>query len=120
MIECTLTGSPARTAGDPATLLIVVLRDELRLTGTKLGCDDGRCGSCTVLVNGRGARACQVPMDKVSGATVLTIEGLGTPERPHPLQRAFVETGAVQCGFCLPGMIPAAKALLGGAARARR
>ncbi|MBI2159574.1 MAG: molybdopterin-dependent oxidoreductase [Candidatus Rokubacteria bacterium] len=112
MIEFTLNGHSARTAGGPATLLIAVLRDELRLTGTKLGCDDGRCGSCTVLVNGRVARACQVPIDKVRGATVLTIEGLGTPEHPHPLQRAFVETGAVQCGFCIPGVIMAAKALL--------
>ncbi len=112
MIEFTLNGSPARTAGDPATPLIAVLRDELRLTGTKLGCDDGRCGACAVLVNGRVARACQTPVGKVRGAAVLTIEGLGTPSSAHPLQRAFVETGAVQCGFCIPGMIMAAKALL--------
>jgi CO/xanthine dehydrogenase Mo-binding subunit/aerobic-type carbon monoxide dehydrogenase small subunit (CoxS/CutS family) len=112
MIEFTLNGRPARTAGDPATLLIAVLRDELRLTGTKLGCDDGRCGACVVLVNGRVARACQTPVGKVRGAAVLTIEGLGSPESPHVLQRAFVETGAVQCGFCIPGMIMAAKSLL--------
>ena len=112
MIEFTLNGSPARTAGDPATQLIAVLRDELRLTGTKVGCDDGRCGACVVLLNGRVARACQTPVGKVRGAAVLTIEGLGAPSSPHPLQRAFVETGAVQCGFCIPGMIMAAKALL--------
>jgi len=112
MIEFTLNGSPARTTGDPAIPLIAVLRDELRLTGTKLGCDDGRCGTCVVLVNGRVARACQTPVGKVRGAAVLTIEGLGTPSGAHPLQRAFVETGAVQCGFCIPGMIMAAKALL--------
>ena len=112
MIEFTLNGSPARTTGDPAIPLIAVLRDELRLTGTKLGCDDGRCGTCVVLVNGRVARACQTPVGKVRGAAVLTIEGLGTPSSAHPLQRAFVETGAVQCGFCIPGMIMAAKALL--------
>jgi CO/xanthine dehydrogenase Mo-binding subunit/aerobic-type carbon monoxide dehydrogenase small subunit (CoxS/CutS family) len=112
MIEFTLNGSPARTAGDPAIPLIAVLRDELRLTGTKLGCDDGRCGTCVVLVNGRVARACQTPVGKVRGTAVLTIEGLGTPSSAHPLQRAFVETGAVQCGFCIPGMIMAAKALL--------
>jgi aldehyde oxidoreductase len=112
MIEFTLNGSPARTAGDPAIPLIAVLRDELRLTGTKLGCDDGRCGACVVLVNGRVARACQTPVGKVRGAAVLTIEGLGTPSSAHPLQRAFVETGAVQCGFCIPGMIMTAKALL--------
>ena len=112
MIEFTLNGGPARAAGDPTTPLIGVLRDELRLTGTKLGCDDGRCGACVVLVNGRVARACQTPVDRVRGAAVLTIEGLGSPARPHALQRAFVETGAVQCGFCIPGMIVAAKALL--------
>ncbi len=120
MIEFTLNGSPARTAGDPATLLIVVLRDELRLTGTKVGCDDGRCGACMVLVNGRVARACQVPMDRVSGAAVLTIEGLGSPSSAHALQRAFVETGAVQCGFCIPGMILTAKALLDATPRPSR
>jgi CO/xanthine dehydrogenase Mo-binding subunit/aerobic-type carbon monoxide dehydrogenase small subunit (CoxS/CutS family) len=112
VIEFVLNGSPARTDADPAAPLIDVLRDELRFTGTKLGCDDGRCGACTVLVNGRVARACQIPVDKVLGATVLTIEGLGTPDRLHPLQQAFVETGAVQCGFCIPGVIMAAKALL--------
>ncbi|MBI4272124.1 MAG: molybdopterin-dependent oxidoreductase [Candidatus Rokubacteria bacterium] len=112
MIEFTLNGSPAGSAGDLATPLSAVLRDELRLTGTKLGCDDGRCGSCMVLVNGRVARACQTPLGRVRGAAVLTVEGLGSPERPHALQRAFVETGAVQCGFCIPGMLMAAKALL--------
>ena len=112
MIEFVLNGSPARTDADPAAPLIDVLRDELRLTGTKLGCDDGRCGTCTVLVNGRVARACQTPVSKVLGATVLTIEGVGTPDHLHPLQQAFVETGAVQCGFCIPGVIMAAKALL--------
>ncbi len=112
MIKFIVNDRPARTTSDPATPLIAVLRDELRLTGAKLGCDDGRCGACTVLVNGRVARACQTLVGKVRGATVLTIEGLGTPEHPDPLQRAFVETGAVQCGFCIPGVIMAAKALL--------
>jgi CO/xanthine dehydrogenase Mo-binding subunit/aerobic-type carbon monoxide dehydrogenase small subunit (CoxS/CutS family) len=112
MIDFTLNDSPARSAGDPATPLSAVLRDELCLTGTKLGCDDGRCGACMVLVNGRVARACRTLLDKVRGAAVLTIEGLGSPERPHALQRAFAETGAVQCGFCIPGMIVTAKALL--------
>ena len=120
MIELTLNGGPARTAAAPATPLVTVLRDELKLTGTKVGCDDGRCGSCMVLVNGRVARACRTPVGKVGGAAVLTIEGLGSPERPHPLQRAFVETGAVQCGFCIPGMILTAKALLEAAPRPSR
>jgi len=120
MIEFTLNGGPARTAAEPVTPLAVVLRDELSLTGTKIGCDDGRCGACVVLVNGRVARACRTAVGKVRAATVLTIEGLGTPERPHALQRAFVETGAVQCGFCIPGMILAAKALLAAAPRPSR
>ena len=79
MIELTLNGGPARTAAAPATPLVTVLRDELKLTGTKVGCDDGRCGSCMVLVNGRVARACRTPVGKVGGAAVLTIEGLGSP-----------------------------------------
>ena len=106
---------------DPAkSPLIAVLRDELRLTGTKLGCDDGRCGTCMVLVNGRVVRACQTPVERVAGAAVLTIEGLGNSENPHPLQRAFVETGAIQCGFCTPGMIMAAKGLLDTSPRPTR
>ncbi len=112
MIDFILNARPARTAAGPITPLIAILRDELHLTGTKLGCDDGRCGTCMVLVNGRVARACQTPVGQVAGATVLTIEGLGTPEKLHPLQQAFVEMGATQCGFCTPGMIMAAKAFL--------
>jgi CO/xanthine dehydrogenase Mo-binding subunit/aerobic-type carbon monoxide dehydrogenase small subunit (CoxS/CutS family) len=120
VIEFTLNGRPARTAGDPATPLTDVLRDELRATGTKVGCDDGRCGACTVLVNGRVARACLTPVEKVRGAAIVTIEGLGSPEHPHPLQQALVETGAVQCGFCTPGMIMASKALLDASPRPTR
>jgi CO/xanthine dehydrogenase Mo-binding subunit/aerobic-type carbon monoxide dehydrogenase small subunit (CoxS/CutS family) len=118
--ELRVNGQPARTGAAPETPLIAVLRNELRLTGTKLGCDDGRCGTCMVLVNGRVARACQTTIQDVAGASVLTIEGLGTPENLHPLQRAFVETGAIQCGFCTPGMIMAAKALLDANPRPRR
>jgi len=96
----------------PQQTLIGVLRDDLGLTGTKQGCDDGTCGTCVVTVNGAMARACRVPIDRVQGKDVLTIEGLGTPERLHPLQEAFIKAGAVQCGFCTPGAIMAAKALL--------
>ncbi len=120
MVEFLVNHRPARTAAGPAVPLIAVLRGELHLTGTKLGCDDGRCGTCMVLVNGRVARACQTPVGQVAGAQVLTIEGLGTPERLHPLQQAFVETGAIQCGFCTPGMILAAKGLLDANPRPRR
>ncbi|OGA09263.1 MAG: hypothetical protein A2W68_13520 [Betaproteobacteria bacterium RIFCSPLOWO2_02_64_14] len=96
----------------PQQTLMGVLRDDLGLTGTKQGCDDGTCGTCVVTVNGAMARACRVPIDRVQGKDVLTIEGLGTPERLHPLQEAFIKAGAVQCGFCTPGAIMAAKALL--------
>ncbi|MBI3918163.1 MAG: molybdopterin-dependent oxidoreductase [Betaproteobacteria bacterium] len=96
----------------PQQTLMGVLRDDLGLTGTKQGCDDGTCGTCVVTVNGAMARACRVPIDRVQGKHVLTIEGLGTPERLHPLQDAFIKAGAVQCGFCTPGAIMAAKALL--------
>ena len=96
----------------PRQTLLGVLRDDLGLTGTKQGCDDGTCGTCVVTVNGAMARACRVPIDRVQGKDVLTIEGLGTPERLHPLQEAFIRADAVQCGFCTPGVIMAAKALL--------
>ena len=89
-----------------------MLRDGLGLTGTKEGCDDGTCGTCVVLVDGRALRACQVSAGDLDGRAVLTIEGLGSPEQPHPLQQAMVAADAVQCGFCTPGMIMAAAALL--------
>ena len=96
----------------PQQTLLGVLRDDLRLTGTKQGCEDGSCGTCTVTLNGAMVRACRVPLDRVQGKEVLTIEGLGTPEQLHPLQEAFITFDAVQCGFCTPGVIMAAKALL--------
>jgi aerobic-type carbon monoxide dehydrogenase small subunit (CoxS/CutS family) len=107
-----VNGEAYRLMVKPWQTLLDVLRDELRLTGTKQGCDDGTCGTCTVIVNGTMARACRVPLDRVAGKEVLTIEGLGTAEQLHPLQAAFIEADAVQCGFCTPGMIMAAKALL--------
>jgi aldehyde oxidoreductase len=96
----------------PWYTLLEVLRDELGLTGSKRGCDDGTCGTCTVIVNGNMARACRVPLERAAGQEILTIEGLGTAAQLHPLQAAFVKADAVQCGFCTPGMIMAAKALL--------
>ncbi len=92
--------------------LLDLLRDGLGLLGTKEGCDDGTCGTCTVVVDGKAARACRIPATEAAGKKVLTIEGLGSTGRPHPLQEAFVAADAVQCGFCTPGMIMAAAALL--------
>ena len=96
----------------PHWTLLRVIRDELRLTGTKEGCGQGECGTCTVLVDGKAVNACLLLAVDADGKTVTTIEGLADGEKLHPLQAAFVEKGAVQCGFCTPGMILSAKALL--------
>ena len=97
----------------PATPLLDVLRKELGLTGTKQGCDhEGECGVCTVLLDGKSVRSCLTPVSMVTGRYVVTVEGLGNPEKLHPLQQAFIDTGAVQCGYCTPGMLVAAKGLL--------
>ena len=100
----------ARVPGDLS--LMRYLRDTLRLTGTKDGCSSGHCGSCTVILNGKATRSCLVRMSKVNGANVETIEGLSRNGQLHPIQQAFIDNGAVQCGFCIPGMILSAKALL--------
>ena len=92
--------------------LLHVLRERAGLTGAKKGCDLGECGACTVILNGRAVNSCCVFAVQADGAVVETIEGIGTLENPHPLQQAFVDAGAIQCGFCTPGMIMAAKALL--------
>lgn len=97
---------------DPATPLLYVLSDDLGLRGPKFGCGQALCGSCTVLVKGRAVRSCVTPVGSVAGAEVTTLEGLGTPEKPHPIQKAFIEEQAAQCGFCLNGVILTAKALL--------
>lgn len=95
-----------------ATSLLTVLRNDLHLTGAKYGCGLGACGACTVLIDGRPARACIVPIGVAAGRTIETIEGLGTAAHPHPVQRAFIEAQAAQCGYCLAGMIMTVKALL--------
>ena len=97
---------------DPATPLLYVLSDDLGLRGPKFGCGLGQCGSCTAIVRGRALRTCVTPVSTVAGAEIVTLEGLGTPERPHPIQQAFIDEQAVQCGFCLSGVILTAKALL--------
>jgi aldehyde oxidoreductase len=112
-ISFEVNGTPAAVDVDPARPLLDVLRSELRLTGTKQGCDhEGECGACTVLLDGRPVRSCLTPVAKVAGRHVQTVEGLGGPEALHPLQSAFIELGAVQCGYCTPGMLMAAKGLL--------
>jgi carbon-monoxide dehydrogenase small subunit len=98
---------------DPEYKLSTWLRDELRLTGTKIGCDIGVCGSCTVLVDGEPKRSCKLKLKDVEGCSVTTIEGLSAPDgSPHPIQQAFMDAGAIQCGFCTPGMVLTAYALL--------
>lgn len=97
---------------DPATPLLYVLSDDLQLRGPKFGCGLGQCGSCTVIVRGRAVRSCVTPVNTVAGAEITTLEGLGSPERPHPIQRAFIDEQAAQCGYCIPGMIMRAQALL--------
>jgi nicotinate dehydrogenase subunit A len=97
---------------DPKTPLLFVLNDELGLRGPRFGCGLGQCGACTVILHGQAVRSCVMPVSAVGQAEVTTLEGLGTPEKPHPLQRAFIEEGAVQCGYCLSGVILTAKAVL--------
>jgi aerobic carbon-monoxide dehydrogenase small subunit len=108
----TLNGAPCRVEVEPRELLIDVLRDRLGLTGTKRSCDIQVCGACTVLVDGLPVSSCTTLAVEVGGRPVLTIEGLASGGDLHPIQRAFVEHGALQCGFCTPGMVLAVKALL--------
>jgi carbon-monoxide dehydrogenase small subunit len=96
----------------PNATLLSVLRDQLDLTGAKCGCGRGDCGACTVLLDGEAVRSCIVPVRDAAGRSVLTIEGLARGSELHPIQRAFVECGAIQCGFCTPSMILSTKALL--------
>jgi nicotinate dehydrogenase subunit A len=97
---------------DPTTPLLYALSDDLQLHGPKFGCGLGQCGACTVLVKGQAVRSCITPVGSMQGVEITTLEGLGTPEKPHPLQKAFIEEQAAQCGFCLNGVILTAKALL--------
>jgi nicotinate dehydrogenase subunit A len=97
---------------DPSTPLLYVLSDDLGLRGPKFGCGLGQCGCCTVLIKGRPVRSCVTPSSSVEGSDITTLEGLGTVEKPHPIQKAFVDEQAMQCGFCLSGVILTAKAAL--------
>jgi xanthine dehydrogenase molybdenum-binding subunit len=108
----TVNGRPVEVTADPWRRLLDVLREDLGLTGAKEGCGVGECGACSVLLDGEPVNACLVALEQVDGRDVVTVEGLGTPEHPHPLQVALVEEGGVQCGFCTPGMVVAGTAVL--------
>jgi len=107
-----LNGRTVTLETDRRRTLLDLLREDLDLTGTKYGCGEGQCGACTVLIEGRPERACLTPVSQLGGKRVATIEGLAEGERLHPVQRAFIEEGAMQCGYCVPGMIMATAALL--------
>jgi nicotinate dehydrogenase subunit A len=112
VIPLTVNGRSESVDVDPATPLLYVLSDDLKLRGPKFGCGLGQCGACTVIAGGRAIRSCVTPVSSVQGAAITTLEGLGTLERPHPIQQAFIDEQATQCGFCLNGVILTAKAFL--------
>jgi carbon-monoxide dehydrogenase small subunit len=111
-IKAKVNGKSVSFAVDSNERLIDMLRNRIGLTGTKEGCGKGDCGSCVVIVDGKTVNSCLMLAAQADGKAIVTIEGLGTPEKMHPLQKAFAEKGAVQCGFCIPGMIVTAKNLL--------
>lgn len=111
-IDLTINGEPRQLSVEPTRSLLVALRDELDLTGSKYGCGEGRCGACTVLVDGTPVRSCITRVAAVAGSRITTIEGLAAAGVLHPVQRAFLDRGALQCGYCTPGMIMAAVGLL--------
>ena len=112
IIKFKLNGAWVEIEVEPELLLVDLLREKLGLTGTKVGCGEGDCGACTILIDGKTMNSCLVLAAAVDGREVLTVEGLGTYDKLHPLQEAFIAEGAVQCGFCTPGMLLSAKALL--------
>jgi aerobic carbon-monoxide dehydrogenase small subunit len=111
-IRVVINGAPGDIAAAPNETLSDILRYRLGLPGTKKGCETGDCGACTVIMDGKAVNSCLVLAVEADGARITTIEGIGPPGQLHPLQQSFIDHGAVQCGFCVPGMIMAAKALL--------
>ena len=111
-ITLTVNGRAHTVDVDPATPLLYVLADDLSLNGPKFGCGLGQCGACTVIVKGQAVRSCMTPVSTVAGTEVTTLEGLGTSTKPHPIQQAFIDEQAAQCGFCLNAVIMTAKALV--------
>lgn len=112
MVTLLVNGKSHTLDVEPDTPLLYVLRDTLGLTGPKFGCGLAQCGACTVILDGRAIRSCQTPVSQAAGRRVQTLEGLGSLDKPHPIQKAFIEVDAVQCGYCVNGMIMTAKALL--------
>ena len=111
-LQFTLNGKPQRVSTDPRRILLEVLREDLDLTGTKYGCGEGQCRACTVLLDGNPVRSCQTEIAEVEGHKIETIEGLAQDGKLHPVQEAFIKEGAMQCGYCVPGMILATVALI--------
>jgi len=112
LIEFIINGEKRKVQTTPSKRLLDLIRDDLHLTGTKEGCGKGECGACTVIMNGELIASCLILAPQADGAQITTIEGLSREGELHPIQQAFIETGAVQCGFCIPGMILAAKKIL--------
>lgn len=111
-ISLKVNGRVHTVEADPQTPLLYVLSDDLQLRGPKFGCGLAQCGACTVMIQGQAVRSCVTPVSAVKQQEITTLEGLGTPEKPHAIQQAFIDEGAAQCGFCLSGVILSAKALL--------
>ena len=112
MIDLKVNGATRSVPAEPDTPLLYVLRNDLELNGAKFGCGLAQCGACTVLIDGKAVRSCVTEIGSLANAEITTLEGLGTIDKPHALQRAFIEEQAAQCGYCINGMIMSAKALL--------
>ncbi len=111
-VSFTLNGKPVEVYTRPNRRLSDFLHDEMRMISVKKGCGSGNCGSCTIIMDGKPVTSCMILTPQVNGKNVVTLEGLGTPEKPHPIQEAFVKGNAIQCGFCTPGMIMTSVCLL--------
>ena len=111
-IKCTINDQPRTLHAYPMERLLDVLREQLRLTGTKEGCGEGECGACSVMIDGQIVNSCLVPVAQIAGASIQTIEGIASAEQLHAVQQAFIECGGAQCGICTPGMVLAAVNLL--------
>src|SRR5512135_1330782 len=119
-IRLVVNGTPHDVNAAPDTPLLYVLRDDLGLTGPKFGCGLGQCGACTVHIDGAAVRSCRTPLSAAARGPITTIEGLGTPAKPHPVQQAFIDEQAAQCGYCMSGMIMSAAALIAKTGRPTR